>query len=219
MRLPAPATVISTVALVVALGGTSYAALTITSANVKNNSLKSVDVRNNALKSADVRNGSLLAKDFRAGQLPAGAQGPAGPAGPTGPAGAAGAAGPPGPTASAHATDLDGTTLGSSRAVVASATITVATRSRLVATSTVEVSGAPGGASSAFCSLYSGADAMSRGMSSGIPETGVIDQIVIPVTGSIVREAGTYTVTVECAENSGDANASEAELTVVAAGA
>jgi hypothetical protein len=79
MRAPAPATVISIVALVVALGGTSYAALKIGSA----------DVRNNSLKSVDIRNGSLRARDFRAGDLPIGPVGPAGPAGPAGPPGAA----------------------------------------------------------------------------------------------------------------------------------
>jgi hypothetical protein len=92
MRLPAPATVISVAALVVALGGTSYAALKVGSANVRNNSLKSVDVRNNSLKSVDVANGTLTKADFAAGALTS-TPGPAGPPGPKGDAGVPGTKG------------------------------------------------------------------------------------------------------------------------------
>ena len=67
-RRPSPALVISLIALFVALGGSSYAALKVTSKNVANNSLTSIDVRN----------GSLLRKDFKRGQVPAGARGPQG---------------------------------------------------------------------------------------------------------------------------------------------
>jgi hypothetical protein len=77
------ANVTSLLALFVALGGTSYAALTITSRDVKNNSLTS----------ADIRNGTLLQKDFKRGQLRAGAPAAPGPAGPSGPQGAKGETG------------------------------------------------------------------------------------------------------------------------------
>lgn len=86
------ANVASTLALVVALGGTSYAAVA-----VAKNSVGSPQIINSSIKSRDVKNGALKAADFRAGELPAGAQGPAGPAGPAGAAGTAGAAGPQGP--------------------------------------------------------------------------------------------------------------------------
>jgi hypothetical protein len=77
------ANVVATVALFVALGGSSYAAISITGKNVKNSSLTGKDVKNNSLtgsdvkniKSGDVSDHSLLAKDFSAGQLPAGPQG------------------------------------------------------------------------------------------------------------------------------------------------
>ena len=84
------ANVASTLALVVALGGTSYAAVAIAK-----NSVGSPQIINNSVKSADVKNGNLMAVDFRAGELPAGATGATGPAGP---AGAAGATGPVGPS-------------------------------------------------------------------------------------------------------------------------
>jgi hypothetical protein len=96
---PTPALVVSLIALFVALSGTGYAALAITSKNVKDETLTTKDVKNNSLTGKDVRDGSLGASDF-GGSLPAGAQGergPAGPAGPAGPKGDRGAEGPAGP--------------------------------------------------------------------------------------------------------------------------
>jgi hypothetical protein len=93
---PSPATVIASVALLVALGGTSVAAV---SQLAPRNSVGTAQLRNNAVTSIKVRNGSLLRADFRRGQIPVGPRGPAGPAGPAGAAGAAGPAGPAGPGA------------------------------------------------------------------------------------------------------------------------
>lgn len=87
------ANVMATLALFVALGGTSYAALKVTSRDVRDGSLRGRDIHAGSLKSKQVKDGSLLARDFKAGQLPAGAAGPAGPAGAAGPAGPAGAPG------------------------------------------------------------------------------------------------------------------------------
>src|SRR5215216_4485897 len=86
------ANVMATVAVFVALGGSSYAALTITGKNVKDSSLTGKDIKNSSLTTSDVRNGSLLSGDFKSGQLPRGAQGPQGPQGTQGPQGAAGTA-------------------------------------------------------------------------------------------------------------------------------
>jgi Collagen triple helix repeat (20 copies) len=97
-RLPSPAMVVACISLTIALGGVSWAAVTL-----PRNSVGSAQLKNNAVNSAKVRNGALRAADFAAGQLPAGAQGAQGPQGATGPAGpagqtgAAGSAGPPGP--------------------------------------------------------------------------------------------------------------------------
>jgi hypothetical protein len=73
------ASVTATLALVIALGGTSYAAITITGKNVKDGSLKAADLGTGSVTSAKVRDGALLRKDFKQGQLPAGPQGPPGP--------------------------------------------------------------------------------------------------------------------------------------------
>lgn len=90
-RRPSPAMAVALIALFVALGGSSYAALKVTSKNVKDNSLRSADIRNNSLKSADVKDGSLLSDDFAADQLPQGAKGDKGDTGPQGPKGDPGA--------------------------------------------------------------------------------------------------------------------------------
>jgi hypothetical protein len=72
------ANVTATMALVLALGGTSYAAIKLPA---------------NSVTSKTVKDRSLLSKDFKNGQLPAGKTGPAGPAGPQGLQGATGPAG------------------------------------------------------------------------------------------------------------------------------
>jgi hypothetical protein len=86
-RRPSPSLIISIVALFVALGGTSYAALTL-----PKNSVGSKQIKKNAVTGKKVRNGSLKAADFASGQLPAGPRGATGATGPTGAQGLPGAA-------------------------------------------------------------------------------------------------------------------------------
>lgn len=87
LRRPTPSFFISVAALVVAAGGTSYAAATIGSLDVRDGSLRSVDLRDGTVKSVDVADGSLMRRDFR-GPLPQGPRGAQGPQGEQGPAGA-----------------------------------------------------------------------------------------------------------------------------------
>lgn len=82
LHKPSPALGVSIAALVVATGGTSYAAAMIGSADIENDSIRSVDVRDGKLKSRDVKDGTLRKKD-----LGFDATGPRGPEGPQGPAG------------------------------------------------------------------------------------------------------------------------------------
>jgi hypothetical protein len=104
------ANVMASIALFVALGGSSYAALRITGSNVKDSSLTGRDIARNSvtgadiksLGSADIKDGSLLARDFKPGELSDGSQqqgggkGEKGDPGAPGPAGARGNAGPAG---------------------------------------------------------------------------------------------------------------------------
>jgi hypothetical protein len=93
LRKPTPSMLIALLALFVALGGSSYAALQLPRGSVGTKQLK-----NNAVTSPKVKNNSLLVRDFRASQRsllrgPAGARGPQGAQGLPGPAGASGAPG------------------------------------------------------------------------------------------------------------------------------
>jgi hypothetical protein len=80
------ANVVATLALFVALGGASYAAVALAP-----DSVGTAQLKNNAVISTKVKDGSLLARDFGAGQLPAGPRGPRGFMGLRGPAGRDGA--------------------------------------------------------------------------------------------------------------------------------
>ena len=67
------ANVMSTIAVFVALGGSSYAALRIDSADIQNNSVRGVDVRNRTLTEQDIKRntlGSRSIKESRLGRVP-----------------------------------------------------------------------------------------------------------------------------------------------------
>jgi hypothetical protein len=96
---PSPSMVVSVLALIVALGGTSYAALSlpknsvgstqlkknaVTNSKLKNNAVTGAKVKTGSLTGSDIKNHSLTGTDLAAGSVPAGPQGPAGPAGPKG---------------------------------------------------------------------------------------------------------------------------------------
>jgi len=91
------ANVMASLALFVALGGTSYAAVTITGKNVKNRSLTGADVRSSSLTGKQIKNGSLSQVEFRF----------APPTGAKGDTGATGPAGPTGPGSSAKGAEVD----------------------------------------------------------------------------------------------------------------
>lgn len=135
------ALVVSLLALLVAIGGTSYAAV-----HLARNTVTSATVKDDSIRSRDVRDGGLKAKDFARGQLPRGATGPQGEPGPPGeqgeqgergPAGWTGPAGDPGFTGTFFAARLDSD--GTLREHV-----NVASASRdAVGTYSVHVTGAP----------------------------------------------------------------------------
>jgi hypothetical protein len=109
-------------ALFVALGGTSYAAVqlprdSVGTKQIRDRGVRAPDLRTGAVGSRAVKNGSLTAADLKAGVLtsgPAGAagergaEGATGARGATGPAGAGGATGPTGPAGAGGATGPTG---------------------------------------------------------------------------------------------------------------
>jgi uncharacterized protein YjbI with pentapeptide repeats len=105
-------------ALITALGGTAYAAVTVTGSDVVNGSLTGADVKNGSLSGADIRNNTIFGSDIREGAVnsddiddgsiiaadihdgvlsgAAGAKGDTGATGPKGDAGVKGDTGAPG---------------------------------------------------------------------------------------------------------------------------
>jgi hypothetical protein len=69
VRLPSPAMVVALLALFVALGGSATSAVLITSADIRNGTIRGIDVRNGALGGLDVRNNSIRGADVREGTL------------------------------------------------------------------------------------------------------------------------------------------------------
>ena len=107
------ANVMSVVAVFIALGGASYAAVNLPKNSVGTKQLKGKSVGTKQLKgksvnSNKVKDFSLLAKDFKAGQIPSGPMGPMGPPGADGKAGATGATGATGPTGAMGPPGADG---------------------------------------------------------------------------------------------------------------
>ncbi len=130
--MPSPAMAVACLALLVALGGTSWAAATLV---LPRNSVGERQLRNNAVVSSKVRDGSLLARDFRPGQLLRGPRGLQGPSGLVGPAGPAGAQGPAGTSAAL----APGYVAGVQTATGASPETTTTTTFAALANSTVNV--------------------------------------------------------------------------------
>jgi hypothetical protein len=60
---------VALLALMVALGGSSYAALRIGSGQVVDNSIRSKDIRNNDIRGGDIRNGSVWGTDLHDGSV------------------------------------------------------------------------------------------------------------------------------------------------------
>ena len=94
-------------ALFIALGGVSYAAVTLPrnsvgTAQIKPGAVKSSDLGKNAVTTAKVKDFSLLSEDFKPGQLVAGAPGATGPKGDKGDPGTNGTNGTTGPAGPSH---------------------------------------------------------------------------------------------------------------------
>jgi hypothetical protein len=106
------ANVMSMVAVMIALGGTSYAATlarnSVGSPQIKPKAVKSSDLGDSAVTSAKVKNGALLAQDFALGQIPTGPRGATGATGPTGATGAQGPIGQTGPPGTNGVNGVDG---------------------------------------------------------------------------------------------------------------
>jgi hypothetical protein len=97
----------SAIALFVSLGGVGYAATTIGSAQIKDNSVASRDIKDGTIQTKDIAKRTISSLRGRRGAT--GAVGLTGPMGPPGPTGATGATGAPGTALAFARVNFDGT--------------------------------------------------------------------------------------------------------------
>jgi hypothetical protein len=196
------ANVTATVALVAALGGTSYAATTF----IRPNSVGMRQLKDGAVTSAKVKDHSLVAADFKRGQLPKGRQGDrgpsgvAGPAGLAGPKGVAGDVGPAGPKGAQGNKGEPGVVAGFSAATVSVAfgdadtlkTIQTLTlpEGKYIITARTMAHNTEGSSSSLDCTLEAGGTVIdSTGAGDEIAAAGALDTSV-SLNGAATMAAG-----------------------------
>jgi hypothetical protein len=68
-KRPSPSMIVALMSLFVSLGGVGYAAATIGSSQIKDNSVRGKDVKNNDLRGADIRDATIEGKDVKANTL------------------------------------------------------------------------------------------------------------------------------------------------------
>ena len=175
-------------ALFVALGGASYAAV-----KIPKNSVGAAQSKKNAVTSAKVKDRSLLATDFKAGQLPRGATGA------TGAAGASGVTAANGTSGSALGITLSGTPQ-----EVMSTTVSSGPAGRMVVTGSFRMYNQTVAAGGSSCTvIIDGAPASQPTWTFGGVVQNVGEYIInndwqVPVVASAAVTAGTHTASVVC---------------------
>ena len=215
------------VALFVALGGASYAAV-----KIPKNSVGAAQIKKNAVTSAKVKDRSLLAKDFKAGQIPAGAKGETGATGPAGPTASAYASNNINPNTSLTPGGVNFTVLDTTAPDAGSGTMTITTRSRVVADASVSLfkgTGAWNAAADVDCQIQ--AASLSGTVSIGqIARTTLTTTVAggavyaeASLSGAISLDPGEYGFRVLCQQNNGTNSTAtpaydKGDLTVIATG-
>jgi hypothetical protein len=197
--------VVACVALVVALGGTGYAAITL-----PRNSVGNKQLRSNAVTGAKVRNGSLAAKDF-GGTLPRGPRGAPGPPGQS--ASGSGSLGfasrDPvinGPAIAVGAANVDllalGVPAGTSSYVASSGLVTATGPSRLIANAQVVILNGAATRGNVSCSItLVGTEIRQIGNYVNANIEASNGYVPVAVGAGTDLDAGTYDVRVRCASD------------------
>jgi hypothetical protein len=199
--------VVACTALIVALGGTSYAAL-----KLPRNSVGTAQLKSNSVTSGKVRNGSLTSRDFRSLSLPRGPRGAQGPKGDSAPGAiprvAFGSRDPVAPAGGAQVavgtTPLDlvglGVAVGTSGYSASSGPIVTNGPSRLIANGqAVMLNGSTTATADVGCRIQLvGSDTRAVGsyVNANVPPNN--GYLPVAVSGGIDVEAGTYDVRLQC---------------------
>lgn len=196
IRRPSPATIVALIALVAALTSPAWA-------KPVQNLITGKEIAKNAITSPKVKDRSLLAKDFKKGQLPRGETGKAGPQGPQGPAG---------PALTGGAQDNSGTIgpiSGNMTDLVEAAETTgqlvLPFKGLITANGFADVDTSEAKASRTRCNLFisdgtgpnNGLTPFSPNAFGDTPATNNY-HIAIPLSGHVVKPAGTYNIAVKC---------------------
>jgi hypothetical protein len=197
---------IAYLALFVALGGTSYAAVAL-----PKNSVGSAQIKKNAVTTTKVKNGTLLKKDFKAGQLAAGAKGATGATGQQGPQGLKGDNGSPGTPGTPGDTGPRGPSDGYASANNAGAfpigsgaedTLNLPA-GKYIVTATADIeNGTTGAAGSVTCSLKSGGFTFDQTVID-LPSDPTADDRGAMVLSGGTQFASASAITVDCSSGAG----------------
>ena len=181
-----PSLIISVMALFVALGGASYAAI-----KIPKNSVGNTQLRKDAVTSTKVKDRSLLATDFRTGQLPRGATGA------TGATGTAGATGPAGPTFAFTYTGGSGGGISGGYVSVVDQSFTVPRAGRIAFTFSGRFIQS-GGNPTVFCITKGTDDVSAAPVTSSGELTATGETAQIPIVGNFAAAAGVNSIKIEC---------------------
>jgi hypothetical protein len=199
--------VVAVLALFIALGGSSYAAVKITGRDVVDGSLTGKDIKDKTLTGADVKDRTLRLVHLDAGDLTrlksqvkgdTGAPGPAGPAGPAGAAGEAGApgapgpAGPRGPSDAGHTvTDTSSQPIGSIASVVKTVTLPAGRYMAFGRAVAVNQSVTPGDYGRVSCALNNGSTELDQATGGVLDGGGFANATTITVMAGVDLSAQT----------------------------
>ena len=214
-------------ALFVALGGASYAAI-----KLPKNSVGAAQIKKNAVDSNKVKDRSLLATDFKSGQIPAGAKGETGAAGPAGPTASAYASNNINPNTSLTPGQVNFTVLDTTTPDAGTGTMTVTTRSRVVANATVSVykiTSSSGAAADVDCRIQGagpgGNFSIGQLTRATLPPTVQGGAVIanVSLAGSVDVNPGQYGFQVLCQQHNGAGSTAtpiydSGDLTVIATG-
>ena len=217
IRVHAAHNVVGYIAIFVALGGTSYAAIA-----VPNNSVGNKQLKKDSVDSKKVKNKTLLKDDFK-GTLPAGPQGPQGVQGGEGPLGEKGQTGDQGnkgpggdqglpgsnlvASQSATSAPVSPTTINATDTTVMTAPALVTTAAtRIHATSSLLLSGDGGSAVTCVVKINTNnAGAVAMGQPTTLTFPFFPFSAPSAADGSVNAAAGSHVVTVECQDGSAGA--------------